>query len=637
MTPANKYESRWRLYLTREGLRRSFRPPMCSMAREACEDGCVEMASIQGMRIMGIVDDGNTHTPMVDMIYNHLSFSCSCEQMAYLDSCIHCVILMTYAADNLDRMLEEEMAAKDRAAYFLSRVSEDKVLEYAAEIMQSDPYMLHRFVEKFGLKNVRPPRDYAGELGRMYARQAGGVGAGRMLDLGLYFKEATERRAGGDHEEAAKMYRDASKQMRLLAGTASDTNGYYTDCCIEAIENMAEAVTRQKPGFEEKRKYIGFLMEEALAASDPKILPHYRGALDIICREPEDLAEWEKMLASRMAEQKAAELECGMPGDCKTPGGGQSFAKAAVSQVPSRESVLKERKRRLAAVQAAQDVLAGMYAHVLAQTGRLDQALSVLEGRAFKNRDLCLAYLRMLRGTGPEKARQGALDAAAAYPDDVQVIEAAIDTTPQDAPERVELLGKAFAATGERGYLQEIKRATDDWESVASDMIEILAVRFMDKAIDVCVKEDMHQKAMEMLEKGGDVGAFKKYLKRLGKAQPDRYMAAYGKALESFAKGRSGREHYQRVADHLEFITGMPSSEEAGRAIAGRIRRQNAGKRSLVGIIRPYCPDRRARAPAAGRGGAAKPAAGSRDNSGSSSGSSSTNPRAPVTAARRAR
>ena len=219
-----------------------------------------------------------------------------------------------------------------------------------------------------------------------------------------------------------------------------------------------------------------------------------------------------------------------------------------------KEATAGERRRRLAAAQAAQEVLAGMHAHVLAQTGRLDQALSVLEGRVSKNRDLCLAYLRMLRGTDPEKARRGALDAVAAHPDDVQVIDAAIESVPPDAPERVRLLGNAFEATGERSYLQEIKRATDDWESVAVGLIERLAGRSMDKAIDVCTKEGMHGKAMEMLEKNGDVGAFKKYTKRLGKSQPERYVAAYGRALESFAKGRSGKEHYQRIADHLESI-----------------------------------------------------------------------------------
>ena len=175
----------------------------------------------------------------------------------------------------------------------------------------------------------------------------------------------------------------------------------------------------------------------------------------------------------------------------------------------------------------------------------------------------------------------------------MQVIDAAIESVPPDAPERVGLLGNAFEATGERSYLQEIKRATGDWESVAAGLIERLAGRSMDKAIDVCTKEGMHGKAMEMLEKNGDVGAFKKYTRRLGKSQPERYVAAYGRALESFAKGRSGKEHYQRIADHLESIIEMPGSEEAGRVIAERIRRQNPGKRNLVAILKHYCTDKR--------------------------------------------
>ena len=607
MIPANPHASQWRYYLTRERIKRYFRAHICAMARDACEEGCVEMASIHGKRIMGVVNDEGRHTPMVEMVYGYLQFNCSCDHMDYADSCIHGATILTYAVDNLDRMLEEEEAGKDRAAYFVSRVSEDRVRDFAAEIMHADPYTMHAFIERFGLRGVLPPRDYAGELNRMYARQAGNSGG--MLDLGRYFTEAMERRGKDDHAEAAKMYRDASRQMRLLAGTATDTNGYYTDCCIEAIENMAEVVARQGMGFEGKREYVEFLLGEALAAPDPKIIQHYRSALDIICSEADDLAAWEEMLASRMAEQDAVELEC-RPEDCGMPKDGQVLARAAINPTAhKKEATAGERRRRLAAAQAAQEVLAGMHAHVLAQTGRLDQALSVLEGRVSKNRDLCLAYLRMLRGTDPEKARRGALDAVAAHPDDVQVIDAAIESIPPDAPERVGLLGNAFEATGERSYLQEIKRATDDWESVAVGLIERLAGRSMDKAIDVCTKEGMHGKAMEMLEKNGDVGAFKKYTKRLGKSQPERYVAAYGRALESFAKGRSGKEHYQRIADHLESIIEMPGSEGAGRVIAERIRRQNPGKRNLVAILKHYCTDKRSRAPMV-RGRTVKLAAG---------------------------
>ena len=88
------------------------------------------------------------------------------------------------------------------------------------------------------------------------------------------------------------------------------------------------------------------------------------------------------------------------------PKDGQVLARAAINPTAHKKRLPRgSAEEGSLPPQAAQEVLAGMHAHVLAQTDRLDQALSVLEGRVSKNRDLCLAYLRMLRGTDPEKAR----------------------------------------------------------------------------------------------------------------------------------------------------------------------------------------------------------------------------------------
>ena len=167
MIPANPHTSQWRYHLTRERMKRYFRAHICAMARDACEEGCVEMASIQGKRIMGVVNDEGRHTPWWRWFMVTCSLTAHADRMDYADSCIHGATILTYAVDNLDRMLEEEETGKDRAAYFVSRVSGDRVRDFAAEIMHADPHTMHAFIERFGLRGVLPPRDYAGELNRM--------------------------------------------------------------------------------------------------------------------------------------------------------------------------------------------------------------------------------------------------------------------------------------------------------------------------------------------------------------------------------------------------------------------------------------------------------------------------------------
>ena len=589
MPADNKFEDMWRRCLNVNFLKKGFFSTGYNLDMTSYADDHVKNAYLKRGQLLGVAtdyDSDHEYHPVIDITDGNLEFNCSCMSMSYMHTCAHCVALLIYGANNLDKLIGDEQNRKKIINFYISKVSANQANDFLIHILNVRPLLINAFIKRYNLYDLQPPRDYAGELKRFCNAS---LKNSKTADLSTHLLSISEMRDQDDSKNVAAIYKDVSEALRPMVDASIDTTGYYADCCIEAIENMAESVMREKFELKEKRKYIKFLIDEAVTVNNSKIIPYYRSALEMICNEPEDLVAWEKMVISRIAKLDAERDKIRASGKKPKPKP-SSFIRSAVQDIKSKTDkfVKKEDARKLGALQLSHDILTGMHAHVLAQTNRVEQALSVLRPRAFESREVCITYLHILRSIDAKDEYKGALDAVTVFPEDVQIINAVMDLFPLNSPQRVNLSIKAFKFTGEVGYLDEIKRNVDDWDAVFSDMIDNLAKQNLDKAVEVCIKNGPIEKVINILENSNDVWMFKKYSKKVRKRNSELYAISYGKALVVFASGKSGKDHYIRVTEHLDTMSKMSVSESIIVDIITHIISKNKNKRLLVDMLKRY-------------------------------------------------
>lgn len=573
MSSAKTYKTKWYLKPDERTIRKITEPHFYRVGMSHYRDGDIFAINITGDRLHAVVRDqyshgaitytkNNMHFVDIRQTESFLDCHCTCD-MTFLptNACMHIVAALLYLKDNFDDLLDEEATRLDKARYLISRVPPKKVMEFLARQMFIDTSILDEFINEFHLEDVHPPRDYAAQVDRMYSRAKQGHNNDEQLDFGDLFAEARDRQDNGEAAEATKMYRDMSKSILDHMEEIIDKNGYYADCCIEALENLVESIIREDPSHKDKQGHIEYLLEGALAQTNTSLVPHYHDALESVCTSPEDLAFWDSLLVRHLDDLDR-----------------QSKNRTNLFGIPIGGS-----RNDPAKMKATLARIIRMQAYILDSTDRHDQSVSLLEEHAPADKDTCIAYLKAIKGMNPRTTIRRAQDAMRAFPGDVQVMDVACHLLPKGGAEHANVLQALFVATENWEYLYQLKAISGDWESVMGGIAADLARSSPERAIEACLKESMRNKAMELLESAGGVGEFEKFHVKLAKKYPERYRTAYGAALEKFVMSRSGKDHYERVAEHLAKIRAISGDE--CEDLAKRIRKQNPGKRLLAKML----------------------------------------------------
>ncbi len=560
LSAKTEYENRWFVRPTVGAIKATCHGNTYRTGMHHHNNGNVVGATITKNMLNATVQSQQTRHVELEYTKNGYEYSCSCNDL-FLEygTCEHIVAVLLYLKDNFAEMLEEEASRPDAVKYIIARVRSEEALEFLATHMSMNPHVKDAFVKKFHLENVHPPRDYAAQLGRMYSRARKQHNPDR-LDFGPIFTEARGRQERGEIPEATKMYREMSKTVRENMGSVDDKDGYYADCCIESLENMVDSIVREDPSHGDKQFHIEHTFNEFLKLEDDRIMQHYLNALDTVCTDGEDLVFLEGLLAPHLNDPIWT--------------GSRRIGRNMLG-LPSRHvQDLSAARARLAGV-------VRMQARVLEETGRADKARLLLERHASTSKDLCVRYLHLLKDADPEMASREAQKAAGEFPNDTHVMDAVLALLPKGSKEHAAFLKKLFVLTGDMDYIRRLKQHSADWDADIGELLAAIARSSPEKAVEICLNEGMRGKAMDMLESAGGVTTFYKFHAKLVKKEPERYVAAYCRAVEKFAKGNSGKDHYQRVAGHLIKIRETPGSDDEYNKTVKRITRKGAAKRHL--------------------------------------------------------
>ena len=510
--------------------------------------GRIQSAYIKGNILQAVVSGNSKYRVEIkDAGIEGLVGDCTCAYNSkHYGICKHVVAVLMHLMDHIEEMLVEEDTREATINYMIGKIPTDGALKFLAAVMTDDEEVRQRFIKEFDLENVRLQRDYRAEIDRMYRDAAEADGkVYSNLDFEGYFTNARESQHSGEMDSATMMFRDMSEIISERMIMVDDSDGYYSDCFIEALENMVESIIRERLPPEKKRDHVAYLLGRFVAETRPKFIPQYRSALENICTQKADLMYWQEQLAPHLKYM----IDSG-----NTP-------KNAVDLVLMQTHILEE-------LEDAEEL-----ALILAKFHHLDKKL-------------CIRYLDALRRINPSKARRAAQEVVEKYPDDTEIIERAFEFYSKSSRGYSALLRRMFVMTGDWKHFFKLKEVAKNWDAeVASIVKECVKKSNPIRAAETYLKEDMVAEAMKLLESLNSLELFETFRTRLARRYPSRYFAAYGPKIIEEARSKKSKKHYDRIQRHLISLKAIPGSETKYANIKNAIREENSTKRSLLKVL----------------------------------------------------
>ena len=544
----SQQSTRWSARPTRTGIRQASTPTSYDNGLSYYTAGRIQSAYIKGNVLQAVVAGTTKYRVEIkDAGLEGLVGDCTCSYNSkHYGICKHVVAVLMHLMDHLDEMLVEEDTRETTIKYMIGRIPTQDALDFLTTIMMDDEDIRQQFIKKFGLEHIRLQRDYRAEIDRMYRDAAEADGkVYSNLDFEGYFTNARESQHAGEMDSATRMFRDMSEIISERMIMVDDSDGYYTDCFIEALENMVESLVRERLPHEQKREYIAYLLGRFVAEIRPKFIPQYRSALETICTQKEDLEYWQEQMAPHLDKLV----------------GSDNIPKNAVDLVL-------------------------MQAYVLGELKDDERLASLLSGFYHLDKKLCMMYLDAIRNISPAKAKKAAQEIVEKYPDDTDVIEMAFEFYPKSSRGYAILLRQMFITTGDWKYFFMLKEVSKNWDAELRGIVkECIKKSDPKKAMEIYMKEDMVAEAMKQLEVWDDIDLYEAFRTRLARRYPSRYFAAYGAKIVEEAGAHQGKRHYERIQKHMISLKAVPGSETKYANICARIKDENPTKRALLNAI----------------------------------------------------
>lgn len=479
-------------------------------------DGLVD-SFISGTTLHSLVSDGYSklHVIVQQTDGQGLASRCECGMSMFMRDrhvCDHVIMALRHLSDNFEELTSESYMRKERVSKMLEAIPTQQALAFLSDELVENMGVYRRFVDSFGMRDrFRAGRDYGTEIDRLYYVSLGPDG---KVDGGLSFdRYFGAARAAADGAESIGIHRAVSEAIQRNMGVVDDSDGYYTDCMIESIENMAEAIL----GLPDRREHIAY-MAGMVAKAPRDVARHYRSALETVCASDGDLdylhAAAEELLAGGGA-------------------GGEG------------EGEEKERERGREPWQVAELTRLQLFAleYRREPAGReegMEAVLRRLAGAYRLDPDLRALYIGCLGQGGSDDARQTAMGVLREFPDDEAALRAALDgrIVGVGDQEYAELATRMFASTGDWKYYDRLREA-GAW-SAADAVRGLLGMGQDRRALEVCMREKMYDEAMGVVESRKDLALFALHVTDLGRVHPGRYFEAYASRIREMAANRPG-------------------------------------------------------------------------------------------------
>ncbi|NLI98212.1 hypothetical protein GX441_06085 [bacterium] len=535
-----------------EKIKNACTPTSFRRGKEYCEEGRVSSVERFGERITAIVKGKEPYKVTIRPWGNDFSASCTCPYRQG-GSCKHIVAVLLCLLEEYLKVEKGMGTAKGDAAPD-SGVGSQGIISNRDIGNLLNIYNLNQDSAKKRFKQ------YKSVLRGMYRRAFKGSGYHRYgIEVGFTdFEELAQhciRR--GDFDEALLVYRALSEVIAEKMDWVDDSDGYYGGAFADAMDDFANTILAAEFDHDRKKAHIEYLFQKFIANDPDYFEEHYDATLKKICTSEDDLRLWKELLEPHMPQS-----------------------------LPDKEDFIKRfRAWRLFS----------MMLHILEGLGEWDAYCALMERNYRNDNQLCLWYAERLVKIGQhERAIEVAEEGLRIFPDHLREgLRRLLGGfyKPSD-PGKYKLNLKAlFLEKRSWKDYYELKAlcARDEWSRTIEGIIAELARERHDRddiLIEIYLKEDMFEKALNMVLSKKSLQYLEKYHARLAAKFPDEYFKAYMEFIAPFAKSNTGRGHYTEVVRYLKLMKRIEGYEERVRELVEDFKTTYARRPAFIEELR---------------------------------------------------
>ncbi len=216
--------------------------------------------------------------------------------------CKHIIATLIALLMNGEENIIKKSKTEDKSEVILNNLSLDEIKEFLKIEFNDNPALKENFVIHFSGKSSKERNllDYKKEINQSFREisdRHGFIKYGINVDFFEFHDLAYRFEKAGNILEAATIYQALSEVVAENMDNVDDSDGYYGDKFVSAIDDMAHCITKAELKPAEKKKYIKYFFDKYVENEPDYFREYYGYALIEICHLEDDLKYWKKLLA----------------------------------------------------------------------------------------------------------------------------------------------------------------------------------------------------------------------------------------------------------------------------------------------------------------------------------------------------
>ncbi|MBN2379788.1 SWIM zinc finger family protein [candidate division WOR-3 bacterium] len=500
-------------------------------------EGRVESVERFGDRITATVRGTESYKVTVRLYGDDFTASCTCPYSlgGYCKHVVAVLLHLFYKGEG-EKSTDKETFAPEPQDAALTPDSSDRM--FASRVFEKVRYvsgLLDIYIQ-FPESARKRLQKYKSELRLLYRKALKGSGYHRYgIEVNFQdFHDLTNfyiRR--GDYDEALLINQAVSEVIAEKMDWVDDSDGYYGGEFADTIHDLANVLKESGSDHRQRRPWIRYLFKKFIENDPDFFEEYYYIALQMVCTDTDDLKYWRGLLEPHMP-----------------------------PNLPSTDDfIVHFRAWRLCS----------MMLHILEGLGAWDEFYSLME-RDFRNDyKLCLWYARRLAENGrPDQATEVAEEGLTLFPEHLRedLRRFLGEFYKSSDPQKYKCnLTDLFLEKRNWGDYEELKAlcTPEEWNNTLKDITAELKRNHIDRddvLLETYLREDMHDKALDMVLAKKSLHYLEKYHERLAPRYPAEYFRAYMELIVPFVKHNMGHAHYREVAGYLQLMKGIKGFEK---------------------------------------------------------------------------
>lgn len=508
-------------------------------------------------KITAIVNGTNDYKVTIYTDKNTISATCTCPY-DWGGYCKHIVATLIALSKNYPKIKRDKGKEEKKIEKILNNLSLSELKDFLRAEFGDNPSLRDHFTIYFSGKGSkeRSLYDYKKEINQFYREASDGhnfIKYGTEVDFSSIRDLAERFIKAKNFLEAATIYQALSEVIAENMGNVDDSDGYYGNEFVLAIEDFVYCINRAELNLKEKRKYIKYFFNKYVENDPDYFREYYTYALREICYLKDDLQYWKELLKPHLPKN--------LP-----------------------------HTNQWSEYYRAKETLE-MQLHILDLLDDKEEFYKLIKKYYHQDSEFCLYYINRLEKDGKSKEA-------------VKVAEEGLDLFPTHLTSEIRrFLNKFYKKHSPEKYKQnlinlfiqnrdwndyeELKTicSAEEWEEKILPIIisTLLNDRFgRNTIIELYLKEGMFEQALKQVIAQKNLYTLNIYHKYLSKKFPKIYFNAYQELIIPFADIKTGRPHYREIVRYLKQMKKIKGFEEEFNKIVSLLETKYANRPAFL-------------------------------------------------------